>query len=393
MSYDQSEITKAVLQETMQAVIASQYPREFEILGTWSEVFENDTYRLPVRHLGTRKRVESSFEYLSDRRSEPEITQDAEKAVEWLRHPATRVVQVFNGGIRAIDESGSPVTSLTTSAVNAVTANAAALDPHSAGAATPMEKPPKAFISYTWEDPDHVAWVKSFATRLRNDGVEVTLDQWHAALGDQLTEFMERAIRENDFVLVICTPKYKSKSDQREGGVGYEGDVMTAEVNTARNRRKFIPVRRKGEWAKAAPSWLLGSRYVDLCDDPYSEEAYNDLMDALHGTQEVPPPVGSRPSQRTPADPAADEVNSTARDPLLDRTLAVLKRDLTIVNTALVAHDMPQFLREELADIAKSAETAATMDAAERLRERLEKVNQRHNDLFESRKPRSRRTL
>jgi len=68
-------------------------------------------------------------------------------------------------------------------------------------------------------------------------GVETTLDQWHAAPGDSLTQFMETAIRENDFVIVICTPKYKKKADRRDGGVGYEGDIMTGEAFVIKNRR------------------------------------------------------------------------------------------------------------------------------------------------------------
>jgi hypothetical protein len=88
------------------------------------------------------------------------------------------------------------------------------------------------FISYSWEpdNPPHREWVKEFAARLMSDGVKVTLDQWHAVPGDQLPEFMERAIRRNKYVLIICTPRYKKRADKRVGGVGYEGDIMTAQV-------------------------------------------------------------------------------------------------------------------------------------------------------------------
>src|SRR5437764_13176637 len=103
---------------------------------------------------------------------------------------------------------------------------------------------PMVFMSYSWEDDAHSRWVADLATRLRGDGVDVTLDRWHAVPGDQLPAFMERAVRENDFVVIVCTPRYKVRSDGRTGGVGYEGDVMTAAVYTSRNRRKFIPVLR-----------------------------------------------------------------------------------------------------------------------------------------------------
>jgi hypothetical protein len=115
-----------------------------------------------------------------------------------------------------------------------------------------------AFISYSWDDDAHREWVHALARRLRADGVDVSIDRWAAVPGDQLSAFMERAIRDNQFVIVICTPRYKLRSDNREGGVGYEGDIMTAEIMTSQNHRKFIPVLRRGRWSEAAPSWLLG---------------------------------------------------------------------------------------------------------------------------------------
>ena len=152
---------------------------------------------------------------------------------------------------------------------------------------------PKVFISYSWDDGNHRKWVRDFATRLRRDGIDAILDQWEAVPGDQLPEFMERAVRESDFVLCVCTPKYKEKSDVRSGGVGYEGDIMTGAVFVSQNKRKFIPVLRKGEWEQSAPSWLLGKYYIDLHGDPYSEENYADLVKTLFNQRETAPPIGN----------------------------------------------------------------------------------------------------
>jgi hypothetical protein len=149
-----------------------------------------------------------------------------------------------------------------------------------------------AFISYSWDDDAHGDWVRKLAERLRADGVDVSIDRWAAVPGDQLTAFMEGAIRENQFVVIICTPRYKHRSDNREGGVGYEGDVMTAEIMTSQNHRKFIPVLRKGSWSEAAPSWLLGKYYINLSAKPYSERDYEDLARTLLGIRETAPPVG-----------------------------------------------------------------------------------------------------
>ena len=128
----------------------------------------------------------------------------------------------------------------------------------------PAMTAPRAFVSYSWDDDSHKEWVRVLATQLSGDGVATVLDQWHAVPGDQLSAFMEREIRENHYVLIICTPNYRLKSDERQGGIGYEGDIMTAEMLTSGNHRKFIPVLAQGTWEEAAPSWVKGKFYVDL---------------------------------------------------------------------------------------------------------------------------------
>ncbi|MCC5907028.1 MAG: toll/interleukin-1 receptor domain-containing protein [Balneolaceae bacterium] len=158
---------------------------------------------------------------------------------------------------------------------------------------------PNVFISYSWDNDTHRGWVRKLAEALRADGVNVTLDQWHLAPGDQMTEFMERAVRENDLVLIICTTRFKQKSDTRTGGVGYEGDIMTAEVLSNNNHRKFIPILREKPWKEVAPSWLLGKLYIDLSGDPYSEDQYKDLVATVHNQRPSPPPVGSPPASTT----------------------------------------------------------------------------------------------
>lgn len=195
---------------------------------------------------------------------------------------------------------------------------------------------PTIFISYSWESDDHKKWVRDLALRLRNDGIDAKLDQWHTAPGDQLAEFMEREIRENDYVLIICTPEYRKKSDGRRGGVGYEGDIMTGEVVTSRNNRKFIPILAKGRWEDAGPSWLKGKYRIDLASHAHFERGYEDLITTLHGTREQAPPLGERPANLKPnhqpatskhISPSAPGTPSPVREPL--RILGVVVDEVT----------------------------------------------------------------
>lgn len=153
---------------------------------------------------------------------------------------------------------------------------------------------PQTFISYSWDNDTHKQWVRKLAEGLRKNGVNATLDQWETSPGDQLPAFMERTIRESKFVVIICTPNYKKRSDSRKGGVGYEGDIMTAEAMNEQNPRKFIPVLRSGNWSDAAPSWLSGKSFIDLSDESDDHErSYKELLNALLETPESPPPVES----------------------------------------------------------------------------------------------------
>jgi hypothetical protein len=106
---------------------------------------------------------------------------------------------------------------------------------------------------------------------------------------------MNRAIRENEFVLIICTPAYRKKSETGKGGVAYEGDIISAEIMHTRNHRKFIPVLREGEWVDAAPTTLLGKYYIDFRGDPYAENSYEELLATLHDHREAAPPIGAVP--------------------------------------------------------------------------------------------------
>ena len=65
--------------------------------------------------------------------------------------------------------------------------------------------------------------------------------------------FMEQSISNSDFVLVICTPGYRERSDGRIGGVGYEGHIITSEIFGRGNHEKFIPILRRGTWGEGNP--------------------------------------------------------------------------------------------------------------------------------------------
>ena len=172
---------------------------------------------------------------------------------------------------------------------------------------------PTAFISYAWENIEAKEWSKKLATQLRIDGIDAKLDQWEVIPGDQMPHFMEKSVRDNDYVLIICTPKYQSKSENRIGGVGYEGDIMTAEVLQNSNHRKFIPILKSGTKETSIPSWLQGKYYVDLSNEAHYENNYSDLKTTILNTREAAPELGTITIKET-TQQKYNESNSIPKD-------------------------------------------------------------------------------
>lgn len=147
---------------------------------------------------------------------------------------------------------------------------------------------PKVFISYAWETEDHRAWVKSLADKLLSDGIEAILDQYDVSPGDRLPQFMEQSVSAADYVLIVCTPTYKRKADGREGGVGYEGHIISNELYSKSNERKFIPLLKEGDPGESMPSFLAGKLAIDLRGG-IDAAGYDDLRATLFHLKRKPP--------------------------------------------------------------------------------------------------------
>lgn len=174
---------------------------------------------------------------------------------------------------------------------------------------------PKVFISYSWEDEDHKLWVRQFTDKLIRNGVDATLDQYDLSLGDRLPYFMEQSIRSADYVLIICTPTYKEKSDARKGGVGYEGHIISDELLSKNKERKFIPIIRKGTIQVAMPNCLAGKLGIEFTDDDSSNTSFSDLITTLYGGAKKPP-LCTRPIMVKQVIPSEMGINSSEGEPI-----------------------------------------------------------------------------
>jgi hypothetical protein len=156
---------------------------------------------------------------------------------------------------------------------------------------------PVVFISYSWDDDDHKDWVLSLAKKLSGDGIKVLLDRFDLKAGRSLPHFVEQSIANSDRVLIIFTPGYKSKADNRSGGVGYEYSIVNADLyRNQTTNEKIIPVLRIGEMTDSIPAFMQQFIHLDLRNDNNFENSYVDLLREIYDEPAIPTPqIGSKP--------------------------------------------------------------------------------------------------
>jgi small GTP-binding protein len=152
--------------------------------------------------------------------------------------------------------------------------------------------PPETFISYAWGVPEQERWVeKRLATDLQKAGIDVVLDRWHnAQVGASVARFVER-IEESDRIIMVGTPSYRRKYDNKDSDTGY---VVAAEVDLINNRllgaepqkRSVLPLLLDGEKVNSLPPLLHGRVYADFREErAYFATAF-DLILSLY---QLPP--------------------------------------------------------------------------------------------------------
>jgi len=153
-----------------------------------------------------------------------------------------------------------------------------------------MLSPPKVFVSYPHDSSLHKKWVKDLAIYLRNNGVNIILDQWDLSLGSDLASFMDQGLGTSDRVLLILTDNYINKSNKGTGGVGYEKMITSLEILNDQTTSKFIPVVRDVCGESKLPIFLGARLYIDLSKEDNQTEQRLELLKEIHKAQELKPP-------------------------------------------------------------------------------------------------------
>ena len=157
--------------------------------------------------------------------------------------------------------------------------------------------PPKVFISYSHDSPEHKSRVRELSDRLRRYGVDSNIDQYEQSPPEGWPRWMERQIEEAEFVLVVCTETYVRRFrgvEEAGGGLGgsWEGAILTQHLYDAQARNtRFIPVLFAPQDELHVPVVLRGATRYRLD----AEEGYLALYRRLTAQPEVlRPPLGQR---------------------------------------------------------------------------------------------------
>ena len=154
----------------------------------------------------------------------------------------------------------------------------------------------RVFISYTADSEEHRARVLALAHQLRREGVDARMDTFAQRPGD---EWRRREIGAADFVLAICTDRYRRSFE----GKGRDGSPEEAELigGVAMQRpERVLPVLLEDGASQFVP---LALRSVHAM---YLPEQLPQLLRTLGATGEPAPALPARTDAMEAAVPASD---------------------------------------------------------------------------------------
>ncbi|MCX2494723.1 toll/interleukin-1 receptor domain-containing protein [Pedobacter sp. PF22-3] len=158
----------------------------------------------------------------------------------------------------------------------------------------------KIFLHYSWDNEPHKDWVLRLANRLVADGVDLYFDRYDLKPGANNLHFMEQ-IEHADKVILVMSEGYKSKAEDRRGGIGYEYQILASILSRSLTDTKFIPILRGDRYQDCIPMLLSSYLYIDFSDDTTFEERYIALLRTVFDEPEIIKPIlGKKPDFMVP---------------------------------------------------------------------------------------------
>jgi len=159
-------------------------------------------------------------------------------------------------------------------------------------------RPPKVFISYSHDSPEHKQRIHALAEELRGHWIEAWIDQYTPDPREGWYKWMKTQVQQADKVLLVFTETYQRRfeGNEEEGrglGATFEGMIVTQSLYDSGGRNaKFRAVLVKEDDACFIPMELRSF----TCYRVDSPEEYKKLLRWLHDSPEiVASPLGPKP--------------------------------------------------------------------------------------------------
>lgn len=154
------------------------------------------------------------------------------------------------------------------------------------------ENNPKVFISYSHDSKEHQDRVLELSNTLRNEGIDCTLDQYEDSPPEGWPKWMDRNVKNSDFVLVVCTETYYNRvmgTDEKGNGIKWESTLIYQQLyNAGSHNTKFIPIIFQDGKFENIPEPLQGATFYDVND----KDSYEKLYWRLRGHKMNKPELG-----------------------------------------------------------------------------------------------------
>jgi hypothetical protein len=155
-----------------------------------------------------------------------------------------------------------------------------------------MKENPTVFISYSHDSKEHQDRVLELSNKLRSEGINCSLDQYEDSPPEGWPKWMDRQVKNSDFVLVICTKTYYNRvmgDDDKGLGIKWESTLIYQQLyNAGANNTKFIPIIFEDGFFENIPEPLQGATYYNVD----SIEEYDKLYSRLRGVKFEKPDLG-----------------------------------------------------------------------------------------------------
>ena len=142
-----------------------------------------------------------------------------------------------------------------------------------------MDEYPKVFISHASEDKER--FVKKFALKLRNKGVDAWLDRWEIKPGDSLVDkIFEEGIGECSAFIIILSKNSVNKKWVKE-------ELSCAVVSRIEKSTKIIPVKIDDNIN--IPTSINHLYRVNITNLDHYENDFEDIYNTIYNVNQKPP--------------------------------------------------------------------------------------------------------